>query len=190
MIPKIFFIIGPPGSGKGTQAALIQKKYTLTYIGTGALLRERIKIKDYTGKKMKKTLLNGWRAPTPIVFNMWMNKLEELRNKPNFRGFILDGSPRTRYEAEMIDIAMEWFGWKKYLKVIYVAISPKESRKRLLGRHRFDDTIREINERLRWYKTDVVPALAYFRKRKVLLHINGAQSVEKVFEDIVDAVQK
>ena len=101
-----------------TQAVLLQKKYKLAHIGTGALLRERMKMPDYTGRKIKKTLLNGWRAPTPIVFNMWMNKLEELRNQKNFRGFILDGSPRTRYEAEMIEIAMDWFGWKKYLKVI------------------------------------------------------------------------
>ena len=95
----VFQIMGPPGSGKGTQARFLQKHFGLEYIGSGDLLRARAKIKDFTGRKIKQEIDQGERVSTPVIFKIWMDKLESLKKKPKLRGFVLDGSPRTVFEA-------------------------------------------------------------------------------------------
>lgn len=212
--------MGPPGSGKGTQAKMLQKKFNLEYIGSGDLLRSRAKIKDFTGRKIGQEIGQGKRASTPVIFKIWMDKLESFKKKPKLRGFVLDGSPRTVFEAKMLDLALEWYAWKKERKVIFVRISPQESISRLTKRKicakcgkifpyvkgaakinkcdkcggplmkRSDDELHDIKERLRWFKTDVLPTIDYYRKKKELIKINGEQPIEKVFQDILNGIKK
>ncbi len=79
--PLIIILLGKSGSGKGTQAELLQKKFSLEYIGSGDLLRTRGKRKDFTGKKLTKALIKGELAPTSVIFKLWLDKTEELKNK-------------------------------------------------------------------------------------------------------------
>jgi len=222
---RVIILLGPPGSGKGSQAEFLQKKFGLEYIGSGELLRARKKKKDFTGVKIGETIDRGKRVPTPVIFKIWMDKFEQFKEKevsgwrPKFKGFIMDGSPRTVLEAEMVEQALEWYDWKKNQKVISIDVSPKESIWRLTKRRicgqcgriipyisefkklkkcdrcggelitRADDTIEGVKERMRWYKTEVKPTINYYKKKGKLIKINGEQSIEKVFKDILKVLK-
>jgi len=216
----IVILLGPPGSGKGTQVRFLQKKFRLKHIGSGNLLRARKEKRDFTGRKIAQYIDNGRRAPTPVIFKMWMDEMELFKKDPKLRGFIMDGSPRSLYEAEMLEKALEWYEWSENKKVIFIKISPKESIWRLTRRRmckkcgrnipcigefqklkkcdecggrlirRADDTMKGVRERLRWFKTDVQPSINYYRKRGELIEINGEQSIEDVSKDILKALKK
>lgn len=216
----IIILLGPPGSGKGTQAKLLQKKFGLEHIASGNLLRARKRKKDFTGKKIAQYIDHGRIIPTPVIFRMWMEKMELFIGDPKLKGIIIDGSPRSLHEAEMLENALGWYEWAKNKKVIFIKISLKESIWRLSKRRmckkcnrnvpyvgefkklkkcdecggelitRADDTTAGIKERLRWFKTDVRPAINYYRKRGELREVNGEQSIEDVFKDILKALKK
>lgn len=220
--PFIIIVFGPPGSGKGTQAEILQKKFGLGYIGSGEMLRARRKKSDYTGRKIGYVIDRGERLPTPIIFKMWMDRLESLKKTEihsSMNGFVIDGSPRTLTEACLLDEALAWYGWDKYLKPIFLKLSPKEVIWRLTKRRvcvnchrnipyvgdfrklkkcdkcggrlveRADDTIPAIKKRLGWYKKEVLPAIRYFKKKGILKEVNGKQTIEHVFEDILKVLK-
>lgn len=212
---KIVIILGSPGSGKGTQAERLKAQFKLEYIGSGELLRARGKFNDFTGKKIRRYIDNGKRLPTPVIFQIWMEKLQALKKKKNLKGIIFDGSPRTTFEAEMLEWALDWYDWLKHRKVIFVKLSEQEAIDRLLKRRqcikclriipysdefkarrkcdrcggrlvrRTDDSKTGIKERLRWFKAKVLPTVDYYRKKKGFYEINGAQSVQSVYQDIL-----
>jgi adenylate kinase len=213
--PLIVIFLGKPGSGKGTQAELLKKKLGLDYIGSGDLLRERKKKRDFNGKKISNTINKGGIVPTPVISKLWLDKFEELKKKKNLKGFIMDGSPRKILEAHLIDEALEWYGWNKFVKVILIDISNREAIWRLTKRRqckecgqiipylgefkkikncpecggklikRPDDTTEGVKNRLAWFKTDVQPVINYYRKTGRLIKINGEQSIENVFKDVL-----
>src|SRR3989344_8404765 len=108
--PYLIVILGRPGSGKGTQATLLEKKFKFEHLSTGQLLRDRAKKRDFLGKVIHKTLDAGKLMPTPIVFQLWMPRLERFRHQKKFKGVLFDGSPRKLYEARMLDETMEFYG--------------------------------------------------------------------------------
>jgi len=216
--PLIIIILGAQGSGKGTQTKFLMEKFGLEYIGSGDLLRARRKKKDFTGIKTGQVIDAGIRIHTPVIFKLWMDKMEEFKNKPRFKGLIMDGSPRTVMEAEMFELALDWYGWHKNKKVIYIDISLKEAIWRLTKRRmckkcgrimpfvgefrkmkrcdkcggelytRKDDNEKAIRKRLGWYQKEVMPVINYYKKRGELIKINGEQPIEKVFKDILKAL--
>ncbi|MDP2735448.1 MAG: nucleoside monophosphate kinase, partial [bacterium] len=121
--PYLIVILGRPGSGKGTQAALLEKKFKFEHLSTGQLLRDRMKKTDLVGKVIKKTLHSGKLVPTPIVFQLWMPRLERFRHDRKFSGAILDGSPRKLYEARMLDETLDFYGWDQNMIVLNLTIS-------------------------------------------------------------------
>ena len=179
-------MLGRPGAGKGAQIELLcqgSKRYEV--IRTGNLLRKKAKQLDLIGRKLRHVLDRGFLVPTPIVFSLWMPRLIRIKNNErDYRGVIFDGNPRKLYEAQMLDEVFDMFGWSDRFRVCYIYISEKESRKRLKKRDRFDDASKEIEERLRWFSTDVEKTLAYYRKRKALIEVNGEQSQEAVHQEI------
>lgn len=217
--PLVVIFLGKPGSGKGTQAELLGEKLRLDYIGSGELLRARKKIKDFTGKKTQKVVDSGGLVPTPVIFKLWLDKFEELKNKKNLKGFVIDGSPRKIREAYLFDEAMSWYEWSKNVKVMLIDISDKEAVWRLTKRRickecgeivpyvgkfrdvkncpkckgkltqRADDTAAGVKNRLSWFRTDVQPVINYYRKTDRLIKINGEQSIEDVFKDILKALK-
>lgn len=133
--PLIIILLGRSGCGKGTQAELIQKKYGLEYIGSGNSLRKRTKVEDFTGKKIKKIIDSGGFVPSSVIFQIWVNKLEEYKNNyPQLKGIIFDGSPRKLLEAQLLDQALEWYEWDKNIKILLIDISKEEAFNRLTKR--------------------------------------------------------
>ena len=212
--PLVIIFLGKPGSGKGTQAELLGEKLGLDYIGSGDLLRERALKEDFTGRKTKIVTDTGGLIPTPVIFKLWLDKFEELKNRKKLKGFVIDGSPRKILEAYLIDEALEWYEWDKNVKIMLIDISNKEAIWRLVKRrickkceaiipyvgkfreikkcpkcggeliHRADDTVSGVKNRLAWFRTDVQPVINYYRKTGRLIKINGEQSIEAVFQDI------
>ena len=219
MSNQIIIFLGKSGSGKGTQAKFLQKKLGFDYIGSGDLLRARGKKKDFSGKKISSTLVKGKLIPTPVIFKLWLDKIEALKNKKKLKGFIMDGNPRKIMEAYLIDEALEFYEWDKNVKIMLIHISDREAIWRLTKRRickkckkiipfvgefrkikkcpkcnnqlvgRSDDTIKAVKNRLKWFKTEVQPVINYYRKTGRLIKINGEQSIEDVFKDILKVVK-
>ncbi len=213
--PLIIIFLGKQGSGKGTQAELLGEKLGLEYVGSGDLLRVRKTQADFTGKKTKTVVDTGGLIPTPVIFKLWLDKFEAFKKRENFNGFIMDGSPRKIFEAYLVDEALEWYEWNKNVKVMLIDISNKEAIWRLTKRricikcgeiipyvgkfremkkcpkcrggliHRTDDTVAGVKSRLTWFKSDVQPVINYYRKTGRLIKINGEQSIEDVFEEVL-----
>ena len=158
---KVIILLGRPGSGKGTQAKLLAEKFGLIYIELGDLVRNRQKIKDFTGKKLLRvSAKKGELIPTFLVSSFWITIFEKLKQKPKFKelknssqrfadtrvfkGFVLDGSPRMLIESYLIDEALKWYEWHKNVKIILVNISEKESIWRLTKRRMCQDCGRLI----------------------------------------------
>jgi len=211
----VLIILGPPGSGKGTQAELLAEKFGLEYFGSGEALRQRQKTGDFTGKKLIEVMNMGEWAPEVIISKLWMNKLEEFKQKRKFNGLVYDGGPRKMLEAELFDLALTWYEWQKNVKVIFINISKKESLNRLTKRRqckkcgrlipwlgefkklkkcdkcggkliiRSDDKPEAIKKRLEEFKEKTMPVIEYYKKQKKLIEINGEQSIENVFKDIL-----
>lgn len=213
--PAVIILLGKSGSGKGTQAELLKKKFGLDYIGSGDLLRARMKDDDFTGKKVAKVMKEGGLHPTAVIFKLWLDKVEKIKDGGNFKGLIMDGNPRKILEAYLIDGALEWYEWNKNIKVFLVDISNREAIRRLTTRRickeckeilpfigeyktmkkcpkcegelvkRIDDTVSSAKNRLKWFRTDVQPVINYYRKTGRLIKINGEQSIDGVSKDIL-----
>ena len=217
--PKIIILLGRSGSGKGTQAKLLIDDFGFDYLGTGDLLRERVKENDFSGKKLKQEMDKGERVSTYYVFQLWGKAAEKIKEKPNLKGIIIDGSPRSLLEAELMDGLLDWYEWEN-IKVILIDISSKEAFDRLTKRRmckmcgrlipwvgtfkdlkvcdqcggelieRADDAPAAIRRRMDYFKKDVEPAIEYYQKRKRLIEIDGEQSIEDVYRDVKKAVSK
>lgn len=184
--PFFLIILGRPGSGKGTQADLLEEKFGLEHISTGQLLRERAKDRDFVGTKLHEIMDTGKLVPTPLVFQLWMPALEALHdNKEKLNGVLFDGSPRKLYEARMLTEVLEFYEWEGNVKALNIEISPKESMKRLLKRGRHDDDRDDIQRRLDWFGKEVMLVLDFYRKRGLLIDINGEQSIEDVHREVL-----
>ncbi len=210
--PLIVIFLGKSGAGKDTQMELLKEKMGFDFIGSGDLLRERKKTNDFTGNKISQTIDRGGLVLTPVIFKLWLDKFEELKNRGNIKGVIMDGSPRKIKEAYLLDEALEWYGWNNNVKVILIDISDEEAINRIGKRtscsqcgeififdgkmekcskcggeliKRSDDETEGIKKRLEWFKNEVNPVIDYYKKNNRLIIINGEQEIEKVFEDIL-----
>ena len=216
---KVIIILGPPGSGKGTQAKLLVKKFKLECFGSGDALRQRQKIGDFTAKKLVKVMGRGELVPSFVISKLWIDELERLKQRKKINGFILDGSPRKMLEANLFDEALNWYGWQEKAKVIFINISRKESSNRLTKRRqckkcgrlipwlgefkklkkcdkcggelvaRADDKLEAIKKRLEEFKKEVISVIKHYKEQGRLIEINGEQSIENVFQDILKALK-
>lgn len=201
-------LIGPQGSGKGTQAKLVAKKYNIPHIATGDLLREAVNKRTELGLKIKNILDNGELVPDELVISLIKEKLKSCGD------FILDGFPRTIEQAKALDKIT------KLDKVIDIIVPDKESIKRISGRRscpkcgavfhvitnkpkkdeicdncgteliqRDDDKEEVIKKRLKIYHEQTSLLEDFYRNEGILEEITGEQSIEKVFEDIVKVLE-
>ena len=184
----IIVVLGNAGSGKGTQTKLLQEKFGLDYIGSGDILRARQDLGDFTGNKLKEVMNKGALVPTAVVFKIWSDKWDIVKNKPDFKGLVMDGSPREIMEAKLMDQSFEWYEWDRYVKVLLIDISREEAFSRLLKRARTDDTEGAVNKRLDLFEEEVSQVIEYYEKSGRLIHINGEQNIENVHKDIMKAV--
>ncbi len=132
---KIIILLGRQGSGKGTQAKLLANEFGLEYIGSGDLLRGFFEGTTFSAKKTKEVMKRGDYVPTPLIFRLWMDKLEFLKNRGGtLAGIVLDGSPRKMLEAKLLDQALTWYEWEKEIQVILIEISRETAFDRLTKR--------------------------------------------------------
>ena len=218
MTPKIIILFGRSGCGKGTQAKLLQEEFGFDYLGTGDLVRAKAKENDETGKQVKAIIAKGDRVPTEIVFGLWGKVARKMAQQPNLKGLIIDGSPRSTPEAVIMDNLFKELNWQD-VKVFLLDISEKEAFNRLTKRKicqdcgqlipyvgkyknlekcdkcngklvvRQDDNSKAVQARLDYFNKDVQPAVDYYQKQNRLTKINGEQSIEDVYRDILKKLE-
>ncbi|MDR3046158.1 MAG: adenylate kinase [Bacteroidales bacterium] len=184
-------LLGAPGSGKGTQAALLKEELDLEHVSTGALFREEIASGSEIGQKAEHLIAKGHLCPDDITLDILNSHIQKHQDK---RGFLLDGVPRTLKQAKMMDGIHYEFPVPIAL-VINIDINDHEviSRihKRALEENRADDSSNEILEqRMTHYHNLTKPLINYYQKQNKLVIIDGMQSIEKVFADIVAKIKE
>jgi adenylate kinase len=197
MIPQTFILMGRSGSGKGTQAKLLEayikkedaEKHPFFYVETGARFRHFIEGDKWSNKLAAEFYRDGKRQPDFLAIWVWAHVL--LENMTGREHLIIDGTPRSVEEAYVLDTAMKFYQRVKPW-VIHINVSRAWCMEKLLARSRIDDkTPEDINKRLDWFDRDVAPAFPFFRDNEGyhFLEVNGEQTIEKVHQDIIDAVK-
>ncbi len=217
--PLSFALIGRSGCGKGTQAQLLMKHFgNLFYLSTGGLLRNLAKLDTSAGKRAKEILGNGELIPDFMIIGLWMREL--CINLKDDQGILFDGALRRLVEAKQADGFFNFLGRKGNFFPILLDISREEAFDRLTKRrickscgriipyvgdfknlekcdncggelsNRQDDKPEAINNRLDYFDTQVIEVLEYYKKDNRLITVNGEQSIEDVFKDIIKAVEE
>jgi adenylate kinase len=181
----IFF--GPPGVGKGTQAAIIAGRMGWAHISTGDMLRQHVKDGTELGARAKGYMDQGLLVPDDLVIDMFMDRLRSLRGD---QGFVLDGFPRTLVQAQALDEALSREG--KSIDVAINITAPDDVLvERMLGRAkesgRADDTPEAIKKRLEVQKPPA-DLLAHYRDAGKLREVDGVPPVEVVTAAILAAL--
>ncbi|PIP73303.1 MAG: hypothetical protein COW88_02470 [Candidatus Lloydbacteria bacterium CG22_combo_CG10-13_8_21_14_all_47_15] len=192
-----YIFIGRSGCGKGTQAALLSDELKkrapereMLYLQTGALIRDFKAGENYSARRMNDIYMTGGRQPSFVAVNMWSNFFFKHIDDAKPQMLIADGTPRTLAEAEMLHRAFDWFYDIPEPTVIYLNVSNEWAIERLLGRGRMDDNKQDVAERLKWFETDVLPAVQYYRDNKYyrFFEVSGERSIEDIHQDIISRV--
>lgn len=183
---KVILLLGRSGSGKGTQADLLEDNFDFNFhVVTGDFFREEAKKNTYIGRKVKKILEEGELAPAWISSFFWERFLIENIKTGN-ESIIFDGIARRVGEAYHLDDVLEYFNMN--LIPVLIKVSREEAEERLLGRGREDDNREDIAERMDWFDTEVSKALDYYRGDDRLVEVDGMGTIEEVHGNIVKAL--
>lgn len=183
-------LFGPPGSGKGTQSANIKEKYNLLHLSTGDILRGEVNNKTALGLEAQKYLDQGMLVPDEVVIGMISSKIDD---NPDARGFIFDGFPRTKAQAEALDKLLEFKETQIHL-VLALEVSEDELVTRLVNRGktsgRSDDTEEVISKRIKEYyaKTEIVAD--HYKNLGRLERIKGEGSIEEISGKLSEQIDK
>ena len=204
-------LLGPPGAGKGTQAKSISNKLSIPHISTGDIFRKNISEKTPLGVEAKKHIDRGHLVPDGLTIDIIKDRLD---NEDCIDGFLLDGYPRTVYQAEVLETLLEEKG--ECLDTALLIKVPREFiLKRMTGRRvcltcgasyhvifnppemvgkcnlcgsdlmqRADDTEDTVNERLDIYDAQTEPLIKYYSDKNLLSVVDGTQAINSVFESI------
>ena len=205
-------MLGAPGAGKGTQAKMIAQKYNIPHISTGDIFRANIKNETPLGLKAKSYIDQGLLVPDELTVDIALDRIhqEDCKN-----GYILDGFPRTIFQAECLDKDLTKNN-QVINYVINVEVPDENIVERISGRRaciacgavyhvvnapaktenicdkcgkeltlRNDDQPETVKDRLDVYHKQTQPLIDYYKVQKNLVEVNGTQSMEKVFQDIV-----
>ncbi len=210
-------LLGAPGSGKGTQAEKIRETFGIPHISTGDIFRANINADTEIGRIAKTFIDRGQLVPDDITLAIVKDRL----NKSDCdNGYLMDGFPRTIYQAEaMINMLSEVGSY--FTKVICIEVPNNVLLARMTGRRicslcgiiintqlgnprvegkcdscggnliiRDDDKVETVTARLQVYTDQTEPLKAYYENQGLLAIINGEQSVDKVFADVIKAMEK
>lgn len=182
-------LLGPPGSGKGTQAALLQDRLDIPHISTGDLLRNAVEQQTELGRKAKSFMDAGDLVPDDLMLGLIEERLGE---SDVANGFILDGYPRNLAQAEALDEVLERIGQPVDL-ALSVSVDEAEIVERLSNRAveegRSDDTEDVIRNRLRVYAEKTAPVAGHYADRGQLREVDGMGSVEEVNRRLMEAIK-
>lgn len=208
-------LLGPPGAGKGTQAVRLVEKYEIPHISTGDIFRKNIKEGTELGKKAQEYMNAGALVPDELVVDLVKDRLQQDDCK---NGFLLDGFPRTIFQAEKLDEFLSESNLKMDI-VINLKVEKEALIKRLTGRRvckdcgasyhivnlppkkegvcdicggeliqRKDDNIETVENRINVYKEQTAPLIGYYKEAGSLVDFDGEASLDEVFDAIVQAI--
>jgi adenylate kinase len=180
---RIVFI-GPPGSGKGTQAQRLKDYLGVAHLSTGDMLRDPRCASTPAGQQAWKYMDAGRLVPDDVVIEIVRQR---LRDPDCDKGSLFDGFPRTLSQAEALDRLLEESGRPLKL-VLELQVDQTLLLERLLSRGRTDDNVATIQERFRQYELLTAPLLDYYRRQGILRSIDGNGSTDEVFAQIKQAV--
>jgi len=190
MSAKRILLLGAPGAGKGTQAALLIERLGVPHVSTGDMLRAAVAEGSEVGLEAKAIMDAGKLVSDEIVIAI----AEERLGQPDaLQGFILDGFPRTLAQAEALDATLEKLGTPLEC-CLAVTVDTEAVVQRLLKRAeiegRADDNEETIRKRMRVYDEQTAPLLRYYGERGVLVEVDGMGSVEEVSKRIETALAR
>ena len=208
-------LLGPPGAGKGTQAVRLVEKYEIPHISTGDIFRKNIKEGTELGKKAQEYMNAGALVPDELVVDLVKDRLQQDDCK---NGFLLDGFPRTIFQAEKLDEFLSESNLKMDI-VINLQVEKEALIKRLTGRRvckdcgasyhivnippkkegvcdicggeliqRKDDNIETVENRINVYEEQTAPLIGYYKEAGSLVDFDGEASLDEVFDAIVQAI--
>jgi adenylate kinase len=209
-------LLGPPGAGKGTQAEFIVDQFKIPHISTGDIFRKNIKEGTELGVRAKTFMDKGELVPDSLVVEIVEARLKEADCK---EGFLLDGFPRTEFQAEELDKVLENMN-VALTAVVNIKVNPELLVSRAVGRRickscgatyhvknnppamegvcdkcggelyqRSDDIEETVANRINIYVNETSPLIHYYEVRGKLVNINGEQDIKVVSSDIVDALR-
>ena len=177
-------LFGPPGAGKGTQAEQLRNEWGLAQVSTGAILRDAIEQKTPTGIKAKEYIDKGELVPDDLMTRVVEDRLDM---KDCTKGFILDGFPRTIAQAEALETILQSRGLT-IDAVVSLLVDEDEVVNRMVNRGRDDDNEGIIRNRLKVYREETEPLVAYFRDRGNLVEVSGMGTVKEIAQRIRTAI--
>jgi adenylate kinase len=183
-------LLGPPGSGKGTQAQRLVQRYNIIQLSTGEMLRAAVAAQTPVGLKAKDVMASGGLVPDDVVIGIISDRIDQ---PDAANGFILDGFPRTVPQAEALDELLK----KKHLKLDAVIelrvnesallerVETRVAQMRERGEEvRVDDTPEVLTKRLASYRELTEPLIHYYSERRKLLTVDGMMAIEAVTREI------
>lgn len=205
-------LMGPPGSGKGTQAKRLSKDLGIPHISTGDMLRAEVAAGSELGKRVKEIMSSGQYVDDSTMEEIVKNRFAQPDVQ---KGFILDGYPRTPLQANFLDNLLEQKGFSE-VKVIYLGLPKQDLIERLIGRvtckscgavfhkkfnppsaggicdvcgkaeleERSDDSAETVEKRLDVFEEQTQPLLAHYESKGWLSRVNGQQSMDSVTAEI------
>lgn len=181
-------LLGPPGSGKGTQAAMLVEHLGIPHISMGALLREAAENGTELGLQAKKIADKGELVPDDIVLGM----LEERLGQPDVKdGFILDGYPRNLAQAKSLEQVLERIG-QPADEAILIDIDAERIIKRIAKRAqeegRADDTEETVRNRLRVYDEKTAPVADFYEERGLLTRVWGDGTIDEILQRLLSVL--
>jgi adenylate kinase len=179
-------VLGPQGSGKGTQAKRIKAMYGIPHIATGDMLREMRELDTPVARELRAVLDRGDLVDDELMIELIRDRLSR---GDTVGGFVLDGFPRTMAQAEALDELLRELG--RELDIVFDLQVPKREMllERLLRRAaeegRADDTPEVIGRRLELYESETAPLVDYYRTRQAnVVGIHADRSVDEVFHEV------
>ena len=209
-------LIGPPGSGKGTQAKMIVDRYKVLHVSTGDILRENVRNGTPLGVEAKKFMDAGKLVPDALLIDIIKDRLAKDDVKG---GWMLDGYPRTIPQAEALDKILPALG-QKINVVLNIDVPDEELVKRVTGRRmckcgatyhvsfnkpkvegkcdacggelyqRADDTEETVKQRLNAYHAQTQPLIDYYNKRGIVATVLGVGDIKAIFDKVAAALDK
>ena len=183
----IIILLGPPGSGKGTQANFIQNKFSIPHLSTGDILRQSVKNETDLGNKVKNIMAKGELVSDDLVLDVIKERVSQ--SDCNL-GFILDGYPRNITQAESLNIVLKDID-RNIDRILFLDVDFEVLESRIESRtkenneeKRADDTSEVLIKRLEEYKIQTAPLGEYYSNNKKFKKINGMKSISEVSLDI------
>jgi adenylate kinase len=189
-VPLNVLLLGPQGSGKGTQANRISAELGVPHIASGEILRAEMAAGTDLGRRVKDVVDRGDLVSDDLMIELIKTRLAQADTE---LGFVLDGFPRTTVQAEALD---EMFGdiGRTFSVVFALQIPDEVAIDRLLRRAeiegRTDDTLDAIRRRLETYHRETAPLVEYYRVRGNLVPVHGERSENEVFAEIQSALEQ